>query len=220
MEKKTNNQDRPATKRQLWALFLASKNAGEKKDFRNENLTFEQAAQLLQEYNKKTGYSKQTSSSNSLTVNTTTTKKSKPDYKNEFIKFFEEKYLDKVVANLKTVLKQVSEVYQSDTLGNDIGGRRWKFYGTGCAVAWLEFRKCKRYEEIDRATGSAYNNEIIEIIKSHISPAVIKQLENEGNYIEAIIGQDYSFRQLEMQARKQFLEINGAKNVRIRVHYD
>ena len=50
----TNNlNNTPATNRQLWALFLASKNAGEKHDYRNDNLTFEQAAELLKQFNEK-----------------------------------------------------------------------------------------------------------------------------------------------------------------------
>lgn len=220
MEKKTNNQDRPATKRQLWALFLASKNAGKKKDFRNENLTFEQATQLLQEYNKQTGYYKQTSSSNSFTVNTTTTKKSKPDYKNEFIKFFEEKYLDQVLANLTPVLNQVSEIYNADILGNDIGGNRYKFYGSGCAVGWLEFRKCKKYELIYSVCRKAYNHECIQMVYDRVDKELVKRLENEGCPLGAILGQDYSFRSIENDAIAEFLEKNGAKNVRSIVHYD
>lgn len=215
----TNNQNKSASKRMRFALWLASKNAGQPTDYRNVELTQTEAIRLLKQFNESTGYNNG-KSYGKKTQEVHQKKSDEETYKEQFIEFFKKEYLDKVVANLNNVLKQVSEVYNADVFGNDLGGKRYKFYGTGCAVAWLEFRKCKRYEEINRATGHAYNNEIIEIIKSNISPEIIKQLADEGNHIEAIICQDYSFRQLEMQARARFLEMNGAKNVRIRVHYD
>lgn len=42
-----------ATSRQLWALYLAS---GKAHDYRNDNLSKEQASALLDKFNKKSGY--------------------------------------------------------------------------------------------------------------------------------------------------------------------
>lgn len=45
-----------ATNRQLFALWLAS---GKSHDYRNDNLTKEQASQMLDEFNKNSGYTKE-----------------------------------------------------------------------------------------------------------------------------------------------------------------
>lgn len=45
-----------ATSRQLWALYLAS---GKTHDYRNDNLSKEEASALLEEFNEKSGYKKE-----------------------------------------------------------------------------------------------------------------------------------------------------------------
>lgn len=210
----TNNN--PATKRQRFALWLASKACGEPKDFREIDLTVSQAAELLKQYNAKSGYN----NGNDSTIQHNDQPRKQHNYKEEFIEFFKAKYLNEVLDNINNVLKQVSVVYNADIFGNPTGGQTYKFYGSGCACAWLEFRKCKRYEEIDSITGRTYNDEIISLIKSNLPKELITRLENEGCPIGAIITQDYSFRQIEMKCRAEFLTMHGAKNVKIRVHYD
>ena len=143
----TNNN--PATKRQRFALWLASKACGEPKDFREVDLTVSQAAELLKQYNKKSGYNNGKDS----TIQHNDQPRKQHNYKEEFIEFFKAKYLNEVLDNINNVLKQVSVVYNADIFGNPTGGQSYKFYGSGCACAWLEFRKCKRYEEINSITG-------------------------------------------------------------------
>lgn len=223
METITNNQ-KPATKRQLWALFLASKNAGEKHDYRNDNLTQEQANELLKQFNEKNGYSKQQSSSR-VTKSTTTSTKSKQEQleeqiKNDFIAFFKDKYLDRYVKNLSGVLKQVSEIYFADFRGNDLGGKRYIFFGTGCSVAWLKYRKCRKYETIYEVTRGTLHNECLELVCKEVGEELCDKLYKLGSPIMAIMTQDYSFNQLGMNCLKEFLELNGAKNVQIQVWYD
>lgn len=218
----TNNQ-KPATKRQLWALFLASKNAGQKHDYRNDNLTFEQAAQLLIQFNERTGYSKQSSNKQSKTLsipNKSKQEQLEEKIKSDFIRFFEDKYLERYIKNLSGVLKQVSEVYSADVFGNDLGGKRYIFFGSGCSVAWLKYRKCKKYETIYEVTRSTLHHECLELVCKQVGEDLCNKLHQLGSPIMAIMTQDYSFNQLSMQCLKEFLELNGAKNVQIQVWYD
>lgn len=223
METITNNQ-KPATKRQLWALFLASKNAGEKHDYRNDNLTQEQANDLLKQFNEKNGYSKQQTSSR-VTKSTTISTKSKQEQleeqiKNDFIQFFKDKYLDRYVKNLSGVLKQVSEIYSTDFIGNDLGGKRYIFFGTGCSVAWLKYRKCRKYETIYEVARGTLHKECFQMVCNEVGNDLCNKLEKLGSPLTAILYQDYSFNQIGMQCLKEFLELNGAKNVQIQVWYD
>lgn len=207
METVNNN---PATKKQRFALWLASKSCGEPKDFRTMELTVSQAAKLLQEYNERTGYNKPTEKQ---PVN------KEEKYKKEFIKFFKEKYLGQAVARVHKVLQQASEVYETDAFGNDLGGKRYKMYGC-CAVGWLEFRRCKKYELIYKVARGAFNHECMELVHASIDKKIIKRLEREGCPIGAITGQDYSFREMENDCISHFLQLNGAKEVRQVVHID
>lgn len=214
----TNKNQKPASDRIRFALWRASRKAGCPTDYRGMNLTQQEAVELLEKFNKETGYNNGREYKHSDKFLKEQTQEEM--YKAKFIEFFKEKYLDKVLANLNSVLNQVSEIYNADIFGNDLGGKRYKFYGSGCAVAWLEFRKCKKYELINSVCRKAYNNECIQMVYDQVDRGLINRLESEGCPLGAILGQDYSFRQLEMQAISDFLEMNGAKNVRIKVHYD
>lgn len=213
----TNNQ-KQASARIRFALWRASRKAGCPTDYREMDLTQEQAVELLEKFNKETGYNngKEYKHSNKFLKEQT----KEEMYKAKFIAFFKEKYLDEVLANLNIVLGQVSEIYNADIFGNDLGGKRYRQYGSGCAIAWLEFRKCKKYQMIYDVCRNAYNQECFRMVFDKVDEKLIKQLENEGCPFGAIFGQDYSFQQIKMQAISEFLEMNGAKNVRIRVHYD
>lgn len=219
-----NNNQKPATKRQLWALCLASKNAGEARDYRNDNLTFEQAAQLLKQFNEKTGYTKQPTSRREYKPAATSAKSKQEQLeekiKKYFIEFFKDKYLDRYIKNLSGVLNQVSEVYSADAFGNDIGGRRYIFFGSGCSVAWLKYRKCRKYETIYDVTRKALHEDCFKMICEKVGKDLCDKLTQLGSPLSAIIYQDYSFNQLSMQCLKEFLELNGAKNVQIQVWYD
>ena len=48
----------PATSKQLWALYLASRNAGEPHDYRGDNLSKDEATELLNQFNSKNPYKK------------------------------------------------------------------------------------------------------------------------------------------------------------------
>lgn len=207
-----------ASKRIRFALWMASKNAGSPTDYRNIELTQDEATKLLEKYNEKTGYSNGRNYKHSAEFNEKEDKKSM--YRKQFIEFFREKYLARAMATLTTVLGIESEVYSADAFGNDLGGKRYKMYGSGCAVAWLKFRKCEKYEMIYQEAMNAYNNECQDLIIEQIDKETIKRLETEGCPIKAILGQDYSFREIELDCIAEFLQKNGAKKIERHINYD
>lgn len=210
------NNQRPASAKIRFALWRASCKAGRPADYREMDLTQEQAVELLEEFNKETGYNNGREYKHSKS----TKKKNKEElYKEKFIEFFKENYLAQALSILNNVLKQKSEVYEVDAFGNDLGGKRYTMYGC-CAIGWLEFRKCKKYELIYKVACGAYNHECMDLVHSQIDNKLIKQLEREGCPVGAITSQDYSFRELENDCIAAFLELNGAKDVRKVVHID
>ena len=212
----TNNQ-KQASARIRFALWRASRKAGCPTDYREMDLTQEQAVELLEKFNKETGYNngKEYKHSDKFLK-----EQSKEEiYKAKFIAFFKEKYLDEAISRLNRVLGRPSDVYEVDALGNDLGGKRYRMYGC-CAVGWLEFRKCKKYELIYKVASGAYNHECMDLVHASIDEKTIKRLENEGCPIGAITGQDFYFRELENDCIAEFLQLNGAKDVRKVIRID
>lgn len=212
----TNNQ-KQASARIRFALWRASRKAGCPTDYREMDLTQEQAVELLEKFNKETGYNNGREYKHSDKF--LKEQSNEEMYKAKFIAFFKEKYLDDAVARLNKVLCQASEVYEVDAFGNDLGGKRYKMYGC-CAIGWLEFRKCKKYELIYKVSRSAFCHECMDMVHACIDKKIIKQLEREGCPIGAITSQDYSFREMENDCIAEFLQLNGAKDVRKVVHID
>lgn len=212
----TNNQ-KQASARIRFALWRASRKAGCPTDYREMNLTQEQAVELLEKFNKETGYSNGRKYKHSDKFLKEQSKEEM--YKEKFIAFFKEKYLDEAISRLNSVLDKPSEVYEVDALGNDLGGKRYRMYGC-CAIGWLEFRKCKKYELIYNVARGAFNHECRDLIHASIDKKIVKRLEQEGCPISAITSQDYSFQEMENDCIAEFLELNGAKNVRKVVHID
>lgn len=212
----TNNQ-KQASARIRFALWRASRKAGRPTDYREMDLTQEQAVALLEKFNKETGYNngKQYKHSDKFLKEQT----KEEMYKAKFIAFFKEKYLDEAISRLNKVLGKPSDVYEVDALGNDLGGKRYRMYGC-CAIGWIEFRKCKKYELIYNVARSAYNHECMDLVHASIDKETIKRLENEGCPIGAITSQYYSFQEMENDCIAEFLKLNGAKDVRKVVHID
>ena len=123
-----NNPDEPATSKQLWALFCATK-----KDWRKENLTKGEASELLQKYSKERG----DKSSDGLSVNS---------IKKDIMQNLKPK-LDKKMEDAFGIKSMVGD---ADLNGNLIpGGRRYKFFGSGCGFAWVKYdRRNKKLGEV------------------------------------------------------------------------
>ena len=127
-----NNPDEPASKKQLWALFCITK-----QDWRDKNLTKGEASELIQKYSGERPKAGATGKS------------------------LDSKIKEDIMNNLKPKLdKQMAKAFglqsvvgDADLEGNLIpGGKRYKFFGSGCGFAWVKYdkRNKKLGEVIDK----------------------------------------------------------------------
>lgn len=158
-----NNPDEPASKKQLWALFCITK-----QDWRGKNLTKGEASELIQKYSgERTTQNKESLSTNSI--------------KKDIIQNLKPK-LDKQMAK---AFGMQSVVGDADLEGNLIpGGKRYKFFGSGCGWAWVKYDKrnkklgevLDKYDEIYRkGFFEKFANEYIKKYKERELGAVLSQ---------------------------------------------
>lgn len=163
MNEAINNPDEPASKKQLWALFCITK-----QDWRDKNLTKGEASELIQKYSgERTTQNKESLSTNSI--------------KKDIIQNLKPK-LDK---QMEKAFGMQSVVGDADLEGNLIpGGKRYKFFGSGCGWAWVKYDKrnkklgevLDKYDEIYRkGFFEKFANEYIKKYKERELGAVLSQ---------------------------------------------
>lgn len=159
-----NNPDEPASKKQLWALFCITK-----QDWRDKNLTKGEASELIQKYSGERPKVGATGKS------------------------LDSKIKEDIMNNLKPKLdKQMAKAFglqsvvgDADLEGNLIpGGKRYKFFGSGCGWAWVKYDKrnkklgeiLDKYDDIYRhGYFEKFANEYIKKFKEREMGAVLSQ---------------------------------------------
>jgi hypothetical protein len=159
-----NNPDEPASKKQLWALFCITK-----QDWRGKNLTKGEASELIQKYSGEKPKAGATAKS------------------------LDSKIKEDIMNNLKPKLdKQMAKAFglqsvvgDADLEGNLIpGGKRYKFFGSGCGWAWVKYDKrnkklgeiLDKYDDIYRhGYFEKFANEYIKKFKEREMGAVLSQ---------------------------------------------
>ena len=159
-----NNPDEPASKKQLWALFCITK-----QDWRGKNLTKGEASELIQKYSGERPKAAATGKS------------------------LDSKIKEDIMNNLKPKLdKQMAKAFglqsvvgDADLEGNLIpGGKRYKFFGSGCGWAWVKYDKrnkklgeiLDKYDDIYRhGYFEKFANEYIKKFKEREMGAVLSQ---------------------------------------------
>ena len=178
-----------ATPRQLWALYCITK-----KDYRNSNLTKEEAAKLIAELGS-------------------------PDYKKakKTSKTLSEELLDYLTENFAKMFDSAIEslnyrsVVESDPMfSND--QRKYIFIGVGCGITYPVYRKNnKKLQEIDEAAHKYRWNEIKRMFMSKFSNKDIEYYERIGSPLEAIWSQDQGMQVSYWEMVKKFAESKGLK---------
>lgn len=189
-----------ATKRQLWALYCITKH-----DYRNENLTYEEAYALIKKLGKS-DYNKATKKTN---------------MKDEFMKYYKEHILPKVVVEIKSAMNIVSVVaedtnYMKGT-GPDGTAKQYIFRGSGCSISYLDYdKRSKRAAELEQVFRSVRFNECKKLVEKSFSKKLLNQMEKEGCPIGAIYCQDYNVNSTLYHGVVSF-----AKNIlKINSHFD
>lgn len=177
-----------ATSRQYWALRCATGI-----DYRGQNLTMEQASQMIAEANKKSGYVK----SGKVDKKETATKPTNP-----LIQQFENEY-QSIVAKVYQTL--TGTTLQTGGIVTVEGGgekpREYVMCGRGCGFAMLRYdKRNKKMQEFDKYVGDVFLKNVFTPsrlfgdIKKLIPMEYQKKMEECGNPIDAVLYQDIDIK--------------------------
>lgn len=209
MEIKTENLQKPATKKQLWALFAASKANGQKHDFRADNLTMQQANELLKKFNsnKPTAMPPKQSKDAKL--------------EKEFIDFMTDK-MQGIINTAKEAIKYQSILEDDPTIFTDPKKRKtYAFIGFGCGISVINYDK-----------RSKIGAKILDLSRKHRNTTFLKQFlkaftQKEINYfqrigcpLQALYNQDIRIGASYQHYVASFMEKQGVKNVFVRTFDD
>lgn len=176
-----------ATPRQLWALYCITK-----KDYRNSNLTKEEAAKLIGELGSP-DYKK--------------TKKASKTLSEELLEYLTENF-DKMFDSAIKSLNYRSVVESDPMFSND--QRKYIFIGVGCGITYPVYRKNnKKLQEIDEAAHKYRWNEIKRMFMSKFSNKDVEYYEKIGSPLEAIWSQDQGMQYSYWQMVQSFAESKG-----------
>lgn len=178
-----------ATSHQLWALYCITK-----KDYRNENLTKEEASKLISELSNK-NYIKKT--------------KAKKTLSEELLDYLYENF-NKIFSSAIESLNYKSVVQADPNFNNDT--RKFAFIGVGCGITYPVYRKNnKKLQEIDEAAHKYRHNEILDMFMSKFTKKEVEHYENIGCPLQAIWSQDQGMQYSYWEMVQDFAESKGLK---------
>ena len=157
-------QNNTATARQRWALYCITK-----KDYRNEILSKEEAAKLIQELGDP-NYKKASKVTKTLA--------------DELLDFMKE-HIDELY---QACLGEIGykSIVEDDTHVPENKRKRFAFVGCGCGITWLKYRKSKRAEEIDKAARKFRGEEVLNMLIKKLPKKDYNYLKSIGCPFEAI----------------------------------
>ena len=178
-----------ATSRQLWELYCITK-----KDYRNENLSKEEAAKLISELGDK-NYVKKT--------------KAKKTLSEELLDYLYENF-NKIFSSAIESLNYKSVVQADPKFSNDT--RKFAFIGVGCGITYPVYRKNnKKLQEIDEAAHKYRRDEIFNMFMSKFTKKEVEHYENIGCPLQAIWSQDQGMQLSYWNMVQSFAESKGLK---------
>lgn len=198
-------EERPATKRQLWALFLASKKNGIARDYRKDNLSMAEAGRLLRELNAKAD------SANDK----------KKSLEKEFIEFMGEK-MQGIISTAKDAAR-IESVVEDDPslLGEGKKGNRYSFFGYGCGITVISYDKRSRIgKEISELSDKHRMTTFLSMFEKGFTKEQLRHYESVGFPLQAMYYQDIRVSGGYESAVAAFMEKKGVRNVRTRTYYD
>lgn len=158
----------PATSRQLWALYCITK-----KDYRNENLTKDEAAKLIKELGDQ-NYKKSNKAKS---------------IKEQLLDFMKEKF-DSIKLECAESLKCESELIDDPEFGGT-GNIVGRFVGVGCGFTYLTYdKRSNKAKAIDEASREIHYNEVEKMWIDTFTPQQKAYYNKIGCPLEAIWSQD------------------------------
>lgn len=185
-------QNNTATARQRWALYCITK-----KDYRNEILSKEEAAKLIQELGDP-NYKKASKVSKTLS--------------DELLDFMKE-HIDELYQACLGEMNYKS-IVEDDTHVPENKRKRFAFVGCGCGITWLKYRKSKRAEEIDKAARKFRGEEVLNMLIKKLPKKDYNYLKSIGCPFEAIW---YQMQNLQTKYYSLVIKFAESKGIEMRV---
>lgn len=179
----------PASPRQLWALYCITKN-----DYRDKNLSKDEAARLISEMGNP-NYKKKS--------------KGKTTIKDELLDYIKDNF-DDIFGEASKSLKLRSTV----TMTCDGKEKNYAFIGYGCGFTWLTYdKRSKIGKEIEQAAKEIRNKEVRDLFIKQFTNTERKYFENIGCPLEAIWAQDMNIQCSYYHVVAQFGQSKGVKKM-------
>ena len=197
------NVNKPATSKQLWALYLASKKAGCTHDYRNDNLTMQQASELLNRFNSE----HQNIDDKGSVKSSTTVDKLKS-------------YLLGAKQGIVDTMRKDFGIKSIVSVEDDNKTRHYGFFGSGCGFAYLD---CDKRSKVAREVLKESENVRKWFINEIVNSFTLEEREgfaSVGCRLEALLFQSLVFANEYAYAVGHFLTQNGVKGVHIRCFDD
>lgn len=176
-----------ATPRQRWALYCITK-----KDYRNVELSKEEAARLIKELGDP-NYKK----------------KSKKSLSEELLDYLKE-HFDEIYGEAAKSLKLKSVITEDKP--KEQNPKSYAFIGFGCGITYFNYRKNNsKAKEIDEAARKYHWNEVEKMFLNKFTTKEIKYYENIGCPLPAIWCQDQNMQLAYYHAVKEFAKSKGIK---------
>lgn len=206
------NAERPATKKQLWALYCLTK-----KDYRGQDLTMLDASTLIKRLNAE----KVVADTNTPKVVKTSVRAKKTTLESEFIEYMREK-MQGIIAACREQLKIKSVIEDDPTIFTDPKKRKsYAFFGVGCGISIIEFdKRSKVGKQIKELSAKHHMTTFLNMFLNGFSSKEINYMKNVGFPIQAMYYQNIEIGAKYEWAVASFMEKKGVKNVRVRTFDD
>lgn len=196
-----NNAERPATKKQLWALYCLTK-----KDYRGQDLTMLDASTLLSRLNGQK-------------VEQAVIKKNERSLENEFISFMENK-IEGVISVARQAIK-IKSIVEDDPSLQKKDSKKFAFFGFGCGISVIEFDKRSKVGNMVKELSAKHHmTTFLKMFLGGFTKEEVKYFEKVGFPLQAMYCQDIRIGAQYEQAVASFMEKKGVKNVRVKTYYD
>lgn len=211
----SQNANRPATKKQLWALFAASRKHGIKHDYRNDGLTMQQASELLNKFNSQKVVGVGVAATKAAKTNKT------DKLEQEFIAFMSER-MQGIIATAKDALK-IKSVVEDDPefFPNKKDRKQYAFFGFGCGISIIQYdKRSKVGKQIEELSSKHRMTTFLQMFLKGFTAKQISYMENVGFPLSAMYYQDYQIGRSYMRAVMSFMESKGVKNLHVKTFDD
>lgn len=210
------NAERPASKKQLWALYCLTK-----KDYRGQGLTMFDANKLITQFNASKVVSKIGVNDNPNEVKQTLVTPKKPNLEQEFITYMSEQ-IDGIIATCKQAI-QIKSIVEDDPkfTPNKKDRKQFAFFGFGCGVTIIDFDKRSKKGKLIKELSSKHQmTTFLKMFLKGFTAKEIQYFENVGFPLSAMYCQDIKITAAYEHAVASFMTKQGVKNVRCRTYDD